>query len=106
MVHGRSEVEAEVPQRLSIISYLSAALSVRFCVHMQLRSAAQRAQRSAKSRTAIHAHIVRGVLRSLATRACRSGRRQATTVVTRHACGGRVATAVPRRANCEWFWAP
>ncbi len=24
MVHGRSEVEAEVPQRLSIISYLSA----------------------------------------------------------------------------------
>jgi len=47
MVHGRSEVEAEVPQRLSIISYLSGALSVRFCVHMQLRSAAQRAQRSA-----------------------------------------------------------
>ena len=47
MVHGRSEVEAEVPQRLSIISYLSALFSVRFRVHMQLRSPAQRAQQSA-----------------------------------------------------------
>ncbi len=54
MLHGRSEVEAEVLQRLSISSFLSAALSVSSCVHMQLRSERSTAQRrkSRKNRSA------------------------------------------------------